>query len=176
MTPPVFAISLPEYKPNEKPDVLKIGPKLDSLLEKNFYGKLIVIRCISTQDHPGKTPDELADIVLRTGTDKYDAARKGIGYHVGYDQGKRIDFFGTAVKVTSGTDIFMTELLNDFYYGALGDRGYHLRIDLVMIYDSAKLTLVEHLYGDDIEESDGFIFKDPSRKADALLGIIKVLP
>lgn len=176
MTTSVLTISLPEYKPNEKPDVLKIGPKLDNLLEKNFYGRSIVIRCISIQDHRGKTLDELADIVLQTGTDKYDATRKGIGYHIGLEQGKHIDFFGTPAEITDHTDIFTLELLNDFYHGAQGDRGYHLRIDLVMIYDSTKLTLVEHLYGDDIEESDGFVFNDPDRKADALLGIIKVLP
>lgn len=175
MTPPVLTISLPEYKTNEKPDVLKIGSKLDNLFEKNFHGKSVVIRCISTQDHPGKILDELADIVLKTGTDKYDATRKGIGYHVGSDQGKHIDFFGTPIDITDHTDIFTLELLNDFYHGAQGDRGYHLRIDLVMIYDPTKLMLVEHLYGDDVEESDGFVFKDPEHKSDALLGIIKVL-
>lgn len=175
MTPSILTISLPEYKPNEKPDRLKIGPKLDHLLEQNFYGKSVVIRCISTQDHPGKTLDELADIVLKIGTDKYDATRKGVGYHVGLDQGKHIDFFGTPVQIGTHTDIFTLELLDDFYHGAQGDRGYHLRIDLVMIYDAAKLTLVEHLYGENIEESDGFVFNEPEHKTDALLGMIKIL-
>ncbi len=175
MTPLVLTTSLPEYKADEKPDCLKIGPRLDNLLVEHFQGKSVVIRCISTQDHSGKTLDELANVVLKTGTDKYDAARKGVGYHVGADQGKHIDFFGTPTKITDDTDIFTLELLNDFYYGTQGDRGYHLRIDLVMIYDPTKLTLVEHLYGDDVEESDGFVFKDPGHKTDALLGIIKVL-
>jgi len=175
MTPLILTISLPEYKPNEKPDVLKTGPKLDSLLEKNFHGKSVVVRCISAQDHPGKTLDELADIVLKTGTDKYDATRKGIGYHVGSEQGKHIDFFGTPAEIIDHIDIFTSELLNDFYYGAQSDRGYHLRIDLVMIYDPAKLTVVERLYGEDVEESDGFVFKYPDHKTDALLAIIKVL-
>lgn len=104
MTPLILTISLPEYKPNEKPDLLKIGPKLDNLLEKNFHSKSVVIRCISTQDHPGKTLGDLAGIVLETGTDKYDPSRKGIGYHVGSDQGKHIDFFGTPAKITDHTD------------------------------------------------------------------------
>lgn len=175
MTPLILTISLPEYKPNEKPDLLKIGPKLDSLLTEHFQSKSVVIRCISTQDHPGKTLGELADIVLKTGTDKYDINRRGVGYNVGSDQGKHIDFFGTPAKITEHADIFTLELLNDFYHGAQGDRGYHLRIDLVMIYDPKKLTIVEHLYGEDVEESDGFVFKNPDHKADALLGIIKVL-
>jgi hypothetical protein len=70
MTPLVLTTSLPGYKPNQKPDCLKIGSKLDSLLKKKFYGKSIIIRCIGMRDHPGKTLDELADIVLKTGTDK----------------------------------------------------------------------------------------------------------
>jgi hypothetical protein len=43
-----------------------------------------------------------------------------------------------------------------------------------MIYDPAKLTLVEHLYGKDVEESDGFVFNESLNKQNALLGIIKV--
>ncbi len=170
-----LAVSLPGYKSNEKPDYVKIGPKLDSLLEENFSGKSVVIRCISLRDHPNKTLDELAEIVRKAGMDKYDPARNGIGYQVGTVQGKRIDFFGTPTNVADSTDIFTAELLHDFYASAQGDRGYRLRIDLVMIYDSTKLRLVDHLYGEDVEESDGFVFKDSGNKADALLGIIKVL-
>jgi hypothetical protein len=124
MKPLILEIPLPEYKLNEKPDCLKVGPKLDDLLQRNFFGKSVVIRCISTQDHPGKTLDELTSIVVRTGTDKYGATRTGVGYQVGIDQGKQIDFFGTSAEIASHTDVFTLELLNDFYYGAQGDRGH----------------------------------------------------
>jgi uncharacterized protein (DUF952 family) len=171
----ILEIALPEYKANVKPDYLAIGPKLDKLLERHFMGQDIVLRCIGSQDHPGKTVDELTDIILKTGTDKYDPARKGQGYGVGTDQGKHIDFFGTLVKVHAGTDIFTRELLEDFYSGSLGDRGYAIRIDVVIIYDANKLTKVEHLYGDDVEESDGFVFRDPAHKPEAVLSILKIV-
>lgn len=173
-SPRILEIALPEYKANAKPDYLAIGPKLDGLLEQHFMGRDIVLRCVGSRDHPGKALDELADIIIKTGTDKYDPAREGQGYNVGTDQGKHIDFFGTSVKVHAGTDIFATELLDDFYHGSLGDRGYAIRIDIVIIYDASKLTKVEHLYGDDIEESDGFVFKESDHKPEAVLGILKI--
>lgn len=137
-------------------------------------GQDVVLRCIGSQDHPGKTVDELVDIITKTGTDKYDPTRKGQGYNVGIDQGKHIDFFGTSVKVHAGTDVFTTELLDDFYNGSLGDRGYAIRIDIVIIYDASKLTRVEHLYGEDVEESDGFVFNEPEHKPAAVLGVLKI--
>lgn len=171
----IIEITLPEYKANVEPDYLTVGPQLDKLLEQHFMGQEIVLRCIGSQDHPGKTLDELANIIMKTGTDKYDPAREGQGYGVGTDQGKHIDFFGTPVRVHAGTDIFTTELLDDFYHGSLGDRGYAVRIDIVIIYDVNKLTKVEHLYGEDVEESDGFVFKDSDNKPDAVLGVIKII-
>lgn len=170
----LLEIALPEYKADVKPDYLAVGLKLDKLLEQHFMGRDIVLRCIGSQDHPGKTLDEVVEIIMRTGTDKYDPARKGQGYSVGTDQGKHIDFFGTPVKVCVGTDIFTLELLDDFYNGSRGDRGYAIRIDIVIIYDASKLTSVEHLYGEDIDESDGFVFKEPESKPGAVLGVLKI--
>lgn len=170
----ILEIAIPEYKADTKPDFLTIGPKLDRLLQEHFAGQDIVLRCIGSQDHNDKTVDELARIIQQTGTDKYDANRRGYGYSVGIKQSKHIDFFGSSVKVQPSTDIFTRELLRDFYHGALGDRGYAIRIDIVIVYNASKLTKVEHLYGQDIEESDGFVFKNPKNKIDALLGVVKV--
>lgn len=170
----ILEISIPEYKANVKPDYLAVGPKLDELLEQHFMGQDVVLRCIGSQDHPGKSLDELADIIVKTGTDKYDLTRKGQGYNIGVEQGKHIDFFGTPVKIRAGTEVFTRELLDDFYNGSLGDRGYAIRIDIVIIYDADKLTIVEHLYGEDIEESDGFVFRDQEHKSNAVLGVLKI--
>ena len=169
-----ITITIPDYKADEKPEIIRVGAKLDSLLAEHFSGKHVVLRCIGTRDHPGKTLDEIAKIVLHSGTDKYDPHRKGIGYEIGSNQGKHIDFYGTEVVVRPDTDIFTRDLLSDFYDGAIGDRGYHIRIDLVIVYDAAKLTKVEHLYGQDIEESDGYVFNELLHKTDALLGLIKI--
>ena len=173
--PKIIEITLPEYKTNAKPDLLTVGPRLDQLLEGHFTGKTVVLRCIGSQDHPGKSVDDLATIILETGTDKYDPKREGQGYDIGAAQGKHLDLFGTLVRVGPGTDIFTRELLSDFYNGALGDRGYAIRIDIIIVYDANKLKKVEHLYGEAIEETDGFVFCDPQHKKDALLGVVKVL-
>lgn len=173
--PLMLEIAIPEYRANEKPDFLKVGPKLDRLLEEHFAGKDVVLRCLGVQDHPGKTLDELTTVILETGTDKYDSTRTGQGYNVGAKQNKHIDFFGTPTRMQHGTNIFTLELLSDFYHGALGDRGYAIRIDIVIVYDAGKLMNVEHLYGKDIEESDGFVFRDAENKSDALLGVLKIL-
>ncbi len=171
----LLGISIPEYRANEWPDILAIGPRLDHLLEEHFLGRDVVLRCLGARDHPGKTVDELVSIIAETGTDRYDSNRAGQGYDVGKVQGKRVDFFGTPTKVRRGTNIFTKELLADFYHGALGDRGYAIRIDIVIVYDAAKLTNVEHLYGEDIAESDGFVFHESDHKKSALLGVIKIL-
>jgi hypothetical protein len=34
---------------------------------------------------------------------------------------------------------------------------------------------VERLYGENIEESDGFAYRDPEHTSEAVLGIIKIL-
>jgi hypothetical protein len=173
--PVVLEVSVPEYKTGEKPDRLVVGPKLDGLLEKEFLGKRIVVRCIGGQDHPKKTLDKLAEIVVQTGTDKYDEKRQGLGYKIGTKSGKHVDFFGTHVEVTTHEDIFTLELLDDFYYSTQGDRGYSIRIDLVIIYDANRVKAVEHLYGEDIEDTDGFVFQESENKREALLGLIKIL-
>ncbi len=150
---------------------MKVGQKFDRWLEENSPNEDIVLCFLGIQDHPGKTLDELADIVLKTGTDKYDLNRTGQGYNAGAEH---IDFFGTPTKVRKDKNIFASELLSDLYRSTLGDRGYAIRIDIVIIYDASKLVSVEYLYGKDIEESDGFIFRDPENKKDALLGVLKI--
>jgi hypothetical protein len=173
--PIVLEVAIPEYKAGEKPDRLVVGPKIDRLLEEEFLGRRIVIRCIGSQDHPGKTVDELEEIVIRTGTDKYDEKRRGLGYEVGIKSGKQIDFFGTHAEIMAPEDIFTLELLDDFYYSTQGDRGYSIRINLVIIYDANKVKAVEHLYGENVDDTDGFVFREPENKRGALLGLIKVL-
>ena len=50
------------------------------------------------------------------------------------------------------------------------------RIDIVIVYDLAKLRRVVHRYeGRTDIKRDGFVFREPDKKTDALLGIIKVL-
>ncbi len=57
----------------------------------------------------------------------------------------------------------------DFYDSARAERGYPLRIDLLLAYDLEQLRAVPE------QASMSFAFRDPTRKRDALLAIVNVL-
>ncbi|HUB93579.1 MAG TPA: hypothetical protein VMB52_03695 [Verrucomicrobiae bacterium] len=170
--PKLIEISIPTHKPGKVPAYETIGPKLDELLKRHFIGKKVVIRCIGSQDHPDMHLDTLTDVVMTTGTDKYDSSRTGFGYGAFVGKGTNIDFYGEDITIASDTAI-MSRTLHEMYYSAIGDRGYAVHVDLVLIYNYRKLDMVMNLY-DHHETSDGFVFKDPDHKQAALLGVIKI--
>jgi hypothetical protein len=135
-------------------------------------GKKVVIRCIGSQDHPNLSLNELTDIVLKTGTDKYDPARTGIGYKEFIRKGISVDFYGEDIEMTKDTHI-MGQALWEMHHSAIGDRGYGVHVDLVLIYDYDQLSMVMDLY-EHHPTSDGFVFKNPENKSAALLGVIKI--
>ena len=135
-------------------------------------GKEMIIRCIGSQDHEGLSLDELTETVAKSGTDKYDKKRMGVGYEEFNRKGIRVDFYGEEVKITDDLD-FMSQQIWEMHHSAIGDRGYGVHVDLVLVYDNAQLDMVMNLY-DFHSTSDGYIFKNPDNKAAALLGVIKV--
>lgn len=173
MQPLVLVLTAPEHKPGQPPNHVAVGKRLDNLLKKHFFGKEVVIRCIGSQDHPSLTLDRLTDIVVDTGTDKYDISRMGVGYEEFVRKGIKVDFYGEDEKITADTAI-MSEQVREMYHSAIGDRGFGVHVDLVLIYDASHLDMVMNLY-DHHPTSDGFTFKDPSNRRASLLGVIKVL-
>jgi len=176
--PKIVSVAIPEYTIEMQPDYIAIGEKIDQVIEENFPGQDIAIRAISIADHPQYDLDQLTKIILETGTDKYDPNRKGVAheefepYHADFQAG-----FGTVGKDLHGEG---ADIVKKFYENALIDRGYRLRIDLLLIYnlhqlmnaeklDSEKPSVAEHL------EPYLFRFKDIENKPGALLGIIQIL-
>jgi len=172
MSPAVLEINIPNYKPGEAPEHKVVGRKLDELLKKYFLNKQVVVRCIGSQDHPGISLEELTEKVVTTGTDKYDPARMGVGYEDFVRKGIKVDFYGEPVKITQDTEV-MSQQIWEMHHSAIGDRGFGVHVDLVLIYDGEQLDMVMNLY-DFHPTSDGFVFKDPTNKRAALLGVIKV--
>lgn len=172
MKPSIYNISIPKYKPGEVPDHTAVGAKLDSLLVQHYIGREVVIRCIGSQDHSGLTLDQLTEIVVETGTDKYDVSLMGVGYEEFVKKGIHVDFYGEEVKITENLN-FMPQQIWEMHHSAIGDRGYGVHVDLILIYDEAQLDMVMNLYTHH-ETSDGYTFKDPANKPAALLGVIKV--
>jgi hypothetical protein len=173
---PVYTISLPEYKIEPQTNWLAVGRKLDNLLMTHFQGKRLAIRSIGLVDHPGRSLEELVSTILKLGTDKYDPHREGLYYA----RDEVSDIFAGPCLVTKeglksqddldGSVMAGTVLI--FYEGTLADRGYSIRLDILMLYDLDQLQPVT----DNVpEECYEFAFKHPDRKQEALLGVIKIL-
>jgi hypothetical protein len=166
MDVPVFEVRLPQYQVDTEPDHRVIGKVVDAEMRRHFMGRTVVARAICAKDHPGKTVDELVEIIKRHGTDRYDPSRKGIQYE--NLQNKHIDLFAFRRKVRQRMRLFM-DLSWAFYHFKSG------RIDILIIYDATKLKAVLHQYeGRTDKKRDGFVFRDPAHKQEALLGIVKV--
>lgn len=166
-------INLPQYQIDTEPDYKAIGKIVDDELKRHFLGKSVVVRGIGSSEHPGKTADELIEIIKRDGTDRYDLNRKGDRYENIKD--KHIDLFAFRRIITPRTELFRW-IAYGFYNSAIGVRGKPTRIDILIIYDAAKLKAVLHQYeGRTDRKRDGFVFREPNNKKDAVLGIIKIL-
>ena len=173
MAIPVYCISISEYHVKTKPDGVFIGTKIDKIIKKHFLGQNIVIRCLGSQEHKGKTVKSLVKIIKNLGTDRYNPKRKGEKYeNVG---SKHIDFFALDFKVTQKGN-YMENFIEPFYEYPKQEGKKPVRIDVIIVYDFSKLKRVLHRYeGRTDIKRDGFIFKNPANKPDAIKGIIKVL-
>lgn len=170
---PVINVHLPEYRLDAEPDHVALGKIVDAELKKHFMGQTVVARGIGSSEHPGKSINELMEIIQRDGTDRYSPKRKGDRYE--NIQGKHIDLFGFRRKITPHTQLFK-DIIYGFYHGAIAIHGKPTRIDILLIYDALKLKAVLHQYeGREDKKRDGFAFKEPNNKAEALLGIIKIM-
>lgn len=173
MDVPVITVDLPEYSVSAEPDYKAIGKVVDDELKRYFLGQTVVVRGVGSSEHPGKTADELIDIIRRDGTDRYDPDRKGDRYE--NIKGKHIDLFAFRRKITIRTELFRW-VAYGFYQSAIGIHGKPTRIDILIIYDAAKLKAVLHQYeGRDDKKRDGFVFREPDKKQEALLGIVKIV-
>jgi hypothetical protein len=168
---PVFSASVPEYRVDHKPNYERIGKIIDQVISANFNSKNVAIRCLSLQDHPGLSIEDLVKTIEKLGTDKYDPQRRMSVAHDFYTK-KGVDIFASEVKVNSKLTL-MDEVIKDFYEGALADRGYSLKIDLITIYDKSQLDALPIQYADGVGQ-DAFRFKYPDKKTDAILGFITI--
>lgn len=178
MKPKIVEISIPEYTLDNQPDYFAVGTKIDKALSENFEGTYL-LRALSIADHPQYTLDELVDIILKTGTDKYDPNRKGVA-HEEFEPYKP-DIQAGIIEVKDGklTSEPFAEDVRRFYENTLIDRGYRLRTDLLVLYDPKQLIKAEK------EDSDKppvaphleeylWKFKNPEQKQMAVAGIVKI--
>lgn len=169
---PSYSLHIPEYSIQLQPDYKKIGVLIDDEVKKRFFGRHVAIRYLSLQDHTGLELDNLIQIIDETGSDRYDPERKMSVAHDFYTE-KGVELFAVPAIVDAHLDI-SSDSIKDFFEGAKIDRGYSLKIDLLVIYDADKLDNIPIKYDDGIGK-ESFKFKDPNNKQDAVLGFIKIL-
>lgn len=168
--PQVILVKLPDYDVNVEPNHKVIGKKVDEILKDKFMGQTVIVRGLSSKEHPGLTTGELIEKIIRLGTDRYDPNRSGDRYE--NIQGKQIDIFAFRRKITPKTQLFK-DLSWGFYHGAKAIHGAPVRLDILTIYEASQLKAVAHQYEGRVESKrDGFVFKNPENKAGALKAII----
>ena len=171
----VFTVNVPNYRIDTQPDYKAVGSIVDAELKKHFLGQMVGLRALGSQEHPGKTIDDLVEIIKHAGTDRYDPKRNGDRYD--NVEGKHIDFFLLRRKITEKSKIFW-QFVWSFYESPLKVRGYSVRADILIVYDLSKLKVVRTTHtheGWPVTKRDGYIFRDIVNKTDAVLGIIKIL-
>lgn len=171
---PKFSYNIPREYLDKQPDFTKIGGVIDAYLKEYFLGKTIAIRVLSSNDHKGKTIDELIEIIKKLGYDRYDFNRLGDRYD--NIDNKQIDFFALDFKVNID-DCYLEKLLEPMYFWPLSNDEKPMKVDIVIVYDVECLDMVEHHYlgREDEIKRDGFVFKDQNNKAQSILSIIKIV-
>ncbi len=170
-TIPVYSIKIPEYDVKTKPDWKKIGAKIDVVIKENFLGKKVAIRCLGSQEHKGKTVNDLVKIIKKLGHDRYDSKRKGDGYENA--GGEKVDIFALDIIIRPKSKI-MEKMIEPFYSWPIKIGETPIRLDIAIIYDLSKLKKISYKHKGR-KCTYGFVFKDQKNKRDALLGIIKIL-
>ncbi|HIH24295.1 TPA: hypothetical protein HA251_04645 [Candidatus Woesearchaeota archaeon] len=168
-----FDIRIPKFYVDNKPDFARIGERIDICLKRHFLGRNVAVRVLGSQEHSGKSVDDLITIIKRLGHDRYDPDRTGDRYE--NIDGKRIDFFALDFKVTAPGRYF-ERFIEPFYFWPIASREVPVRVDIAIIYDRNKLTRVLHRYkGRENEpKRDGFVFKNADDASSAIIGIIKI--
>ena len=182
-----FEVTIPEYRKGEKPDYLRIGRKVDEAIALMLPDGTYILRAISSDDHKGRSLNELAEIVLKTGTDKHDPERKGVCHDefLGYDYHIHAGTIEVKdSKVVRGKDDKYPTVFGSiaylFFEHAPLDRGYPVRIDRLIFYDPTKLRRARKIHPKARGVRKGlnnylYTFKEPNNKKAALVGILKIL-
>jgi hypothetical protein len=183
----VIAVSVPEYNVGSRPDYLKIGRKVDAEIVKYFKDGKYIYRAVGINDHHGGILEQMVQTILETGTDRYDPNPKSVCHeqfcvydydiHAGSFEIKESKI---VIAPTDKIPSLFGDTIYDFYENAPLDRGYPVRIDLLLLYDPDKMELAGLKKPDSPRVSPDlekylYRFKDRKNQQKALLGIVKIL-
>jgi len=161
-------IACQDYRFSNNLNLNKVASNIDSVLLENFRGQNIVLRGIQSEKH-NLPKDELIQLIVETGSDRYDLDNSN---EVKVSD-KDIDLFGLACKVIAPITLPILEGFHKYKPKSLERPQY--RVDIWMIYDASKLENVEYSHSYyDAKARDGYVFKNPQKKTEALLGLIVI--
>lgn len=187
MATKIVSVHVPEYTLNSRPDYIAIGKKVDKEIAKNFDDGVYVARAIGKDDHTHLSLDQLVDLIVETGTDKYDPQRRSVVHEEfsAYDYDFQADKFGIKDSKMVFDDLetshtLFGDIVSNFYENAPIDRGYPVRIDLLLLYDAKQLQPAPKsnlkIAGVNPKfEKYLYRFRNRNNKKAALVGIVKIL-
>lgn len=186
-SPIVATVRAADYTVSRRPDYNTIGERVDAAITRAFSDGRYILRAIGLDDHPGLTLEQLAAIVLRTGTDKYDPDRKPVGHEEfsGYDydiQAGPVEIRGRRLLVDRAdpSPTIFGGIARHFFEGAPIDRGHPVRIDLLLLYDPRRVVRARKRDPRARSVRRGlnrslYRFSEPEDKPSSLVGMVQIL-
>lgn len=168
--------SIPKTYIDNAPDFQSAADTLRDYLRKCYPMRSLCIRGVDMAAHNringcSLGVDDLADIIGKTGSDRYNPAIPGDGYQ--NVENKPIDFFAYDVYPCKDDEDLIYFFMS-FYYFSLSRLSIPSLLDLITVYDRDRLALVEHRYaGRDDVKRDGFTFSCSDR-TNSVLEIINI--
>ena len=157
------------------PDFTGTAETIISTLQANIKAPIILLRLLSSEDHPDKSKDELVGIIQKLGHDRYDPLRKGDRYE--NIENKQIDFFALLLDLNSpDAPVIVKHALQSFFHFPQRENQDPIWVDLGIVYDPDQIDMVPHQYeGREGEiKTDGFAFRNPNNKPAAVLMLLNL--
>jgi hypothetical protein len=152
-------------------DLNQVSSQIDDALLANFPDKTVVLRGVQSAKH-SLSPEELADKIVQTGTDRADKSSQ----HLVDSADRPVDFYGKECLINQKNRPFVLSILEGFHkYKPMSLERPQYPVDVWMIYDARQLDNVEYIhkkYG--VKTRDGYLFKHPDDKPATLLGAIVI--
>jgi len=180
----IIRVKLAGYDMNKKLNYLALGQIVDKKIENNLPDGKYILRAIGSQDHPKFTLDHLVSKILELGTDKYDPKRKGVCHEefrsYDYDiQAGTCEIKNSRLVIDPNSTIQSEfgDIIYHFCEHVLKDRGYAVKIDILLFYDPRFLSIATHNNnnGKKVDENLAsylYKFKDKTKKPQALKAIV----
>lgn len=162
----VYEVFAPEYQVSQEKVTghESAGKKLESLREKLFGNKHILVRSFSSEEH-GTSLDKAVQEIIETGWDR-NKSYDGKGYN-------KVDCDMFAWKYTPENRLPAWFPLFKNWQGNTSRGNKAFRVDVFVVYDPEKMSCVPYEHNGRLYH-DAFKFNDPAAKKDAVLAVIKL--